>query len=92
LLRQRLLLFIIPIAIFMLVIFVPVVYRSEYDRCQGNALSDSVLPPADRELQGCTHVAIYQSLSYQYIGFGGIIYYPINYVIDNCMCFGIREP
>lgn len=82
---------IVPVAVLAFALFVPVAYRSEYDRCESDAMVDS-LSPSSNEQRGCTHVTISQSISYQFIGFGGIIYYPVGYTVDNCECFGVRVP
>jgi hypothetical protein len=92
-LRKKLIVIIVPIAVLAFALFIPIVYRSEYDRCETDTLADSdSLSASPNKREGCIHVTISQSISYQFIGFGGILYYPVGYTIDDCACFGVRVP
>lgn len=78
-------------AVAVFILLAPVVYRSEYERCESDAMVDS-LSPSPNYPKGCMHVTVSQSVSYQFVGFGGVLFYPVGYTIDNCACFGVRVP
>jgi|GEM_PF-6793789 len=66
--------YIISGAVIAFVFFAPTIYQSDHDMCSSN--------------EECTHVTVVHSISYRYIGLGGILYYPLMYEIDSAMYMG----